>query len=278
MNVQPKVSIIIPCYNQGEYLPEAINSILNQNWKNFEVIIVNDGSNDRDTLRVIRRYEGMDNKIKVIHTCNQGLPSARNNGIKKACGKYIFPLDADDKVHPLIFEKLIPKLENDNKIGIVYSDVMLFGALNHVWERPDFDIKKLLSRNLMTASSLFRRDLWEQVGGYDESMIEGFEDWNFWIAICKKGFKGIRVAEPLFYYRKYKNGSMLSRTNEQREKIYTKIIDNHQELFSKYFKEVILEKDNLWVQEIKSKAWYDDKYKAYFLLFRLVDKLKSIWN
>ena len=90
-----KVSVIIPCYNQGQYIEEAVKSVLAQTYQNFEIIIVNDGSTDEFTNKLLSDYDKQ--KTKVLHTDNQGLASARNNGIKVAKGKYILPLDADER-------------------------------------------------------------------------------------------------------------------------------------------------------------------------------------
>ena len=93
-----KVSVIIPCYNQGAYLNEAVESILAQSYRDFEIIVVNDGSTDEETNRLLSGYDRQ--QTRVLHTENQGLSSARNNGIREAQGEYILPLDADDRIDP----------------------------------------------------------------------------------------------------------------------------------------------------------------------------------
>ena len=273
-NKEALISVIIPCYNHGKYLPEAVNSVLNQEWNNFEIIIINDGSTDPETNVVCDNYRIFHPKIKVVSTKNRGLAHARNIGIEKAKGDYIFPLDADDKVHPEIFNRTLPIIENDETIGIVYTDVQFFGTRNDIWRMPDYDFRKLLCFNLMTASSIFRKKMWEKVGGYNPNMVYGYEDWDFWIALGSQGVVGKRVPEPLFFYRQHPNGSMLTNTSLHREEMYRQIIKNHKVVFAKNWVFLLLEKDKMWINEINDKGWYDEKYKKYFLFFRLIDKLK----
>jgi hypothetical protein len=122
-NVQ--VSVVIPCYNQGQYIDEAVESVLAQSYQDFEIIIVNDGSNNADTIKILETYSKP--KTRVIHTNNQGASIARNNGIKVSSGRYILPLDADDRIGSVYIEKAIEVLDKNENVGIVYCEAEFFG-------------------------------------------------------------------------------------------------------------------------------------------------------
>ena len=121
----PKVSVIIPCFNQGLYLDEAVESVLAQTFQDFEILVVDDGSTDEATIKMLKDYARP--KTRVIHTDNQGLSMARNNGILEARGDYILPLDADDKIGPGYLEEAVRILDQHRDIGIVYCEAAFFG-------------------------------------------------------------------------------------------------------------------------------------------------------
>src|SRR4030066_1926561 len=130
----PRVSVIMPCYNLGQYLNEAVESVLSQTFQDFEIIIVNDGSTDEFTNKLLANYNKP--KTRVLTTDNEGLPSARNNGIKISSGEYICCLDADDKYHPEFLEKTVPVLMNDmaHEYGFVTTWAQFFGNQNYIWK------------------------------------------------------------------------------------------------------------------------------------------------
>lgn len=198
----PKVSVIIPCYNYGKWLNEAVKSALNSDWDNLEVIIVDDGSDDKETIRVLDNIKHP--KIKILRQNNQGVANARNNGIKIAEGKYILPLDSDDIIDSSFIKESVEILENDDCIGIVYSDFAYFGNIKNVVETPLWDSTKILYQNLFTNSSMFRKKDWERVGGYNPKMKNGYEDWEFWISLAQAGLKGYRIPAIRVFYRKHK--------------------------------------------------------------------------
>ena len=232
----PLVSVVIPCFNYGQYIEEAIDSVLAQTFPNLEIIVVDDGSNDADTINILNNLNKP--KTKIIRTNNFKLPSARNNGIKEATGKYICCLDADDLLKPTFIEKCLFKLETENT-DICYTWVQEFGDSNAISPTKEFNIETLIYQNCLHVSAIFKRSMWESVGGYDETMVNGYEDWNFWIAIAKSGGRGSKVDEPLFLYRKHGN-SMISTALEKHDVLYKQIKINHQELYAnkKVIKEI----------------------------------------
>ena len=122
----PKVSVVIPCFNHGRYLEEAVSSVLEQTFGDYEIIVVNDGSTDPFTVDLLKNYHPQ--KTRTLHTENQGLPTARNTGIAAATGDYILPLDADDKIGSEYLEQAVRVMDEQPNIGIVYCEAAYFGG------------------------------------------------------------------------------------------------------------------------------------------------------
>ncbi|MEK7188133.1 MAG: glycosyltransferase family A protein [Patescibacteria group bacterium] len=222
-----KISIIIPCFNYGRYLPEAIQSVLEQTYQDFEIIVVDDGSTDLETKRIIAGISHP--KIRVITQENKGLPATRNTGIREARGEYIVPLDADDKLAPTYLEKCMWMMERNPSLDFVYTAAQTFGDYEYLWFE-EYDAKELLKRNFITATALYRKKDWEKVGGYDESFV-AYEDWDFWLRFLKNDIFGALLPEPLFLYRKHRP-SMLNEIGEpHRHEIEAAIKELHRELY-----------------------------------------------
>lgn len=229
----PLVSIIIPCYNLAPYLPEAVESIVWQTFADWECIIVNDGSTDNTSQvakEIISKYP--DKRIYLLEKENEGPAEARNVGIKHSRGKFILPLDADDLIHPSFLEKTIDVLLNNPNVDIVYTDLKEFGERNNIVRAGDWTPSRLPFQNHLNYCSLYRREVWESVGGYDAKQKKPtYEDWDFWIGCAEKGFNGQRIPEPLFLYRIRK---VSRHTQATQRDIVSKaiIILNHPKLYS----------------------------------------------
>jgi len=195
----PKVTVAIPCYNHGAYLPETLASIEAQTLCDYEIIIVNDGSTDAETLSFLNTLNS--SKIKVLTTKNRGVSAARNSAIAVASSDYILPLDADDKIAPSYLEKAVAILDEQPDVAIVYCDQIAFGEREGLFSLPDYDRRRLLIENLMPVSAVFRKIIWEEAGGFSESMVCGWEDWDFWISVSRFDLGIVKLKEPLFYYR-----------------------------------------------------------------------------
>lgn len=208
----PQVSVIIPTYKQTHYLPEALESLEKQTFRDFEVIVVDDGNSDKNGVqKAVGKFAGR-LPVKVIrHPKNLGLATARNTGVKASRGKYVLTLDSDDLLKPTFLQTTVAILEDRPDISIAYTDVELFGAADKVLEMPEYNFNELLTHNLLACTSLYRRQVFEAVGGYSTDMIYGWEDYDFWIRAGRLGYCGVRWAEPLFRYRRY-DGSMLMRS------------------------------------------------------------------
>ena len=234
----PKVSVIIPCFNQGEYLREAVESVRSQTFEDLEIIIVDDGSDDEQTARICAAQEGLG--IRVIRTANQGLASARNNGIAESKGQYILPLDADDKIAPEYLSEAVEILDSDNQIGIVYCQARLFGAVEGDWHLPDYSLDEMLKDNIIFCTALFRKSDWQISGGYDPAMVHGWEDYDFWLSLIGRGLKVHRLEGKYFFYRVSPDSMVRSKEKSQKIEMFKRVFQRHQKLFSDHI-EVWLE-------------------------------------
>ena len=227
-NTSPLVSIVIPCYNQGQYIHDALQSVLQSTYKNIEIIIVDDGSTDRLTKKIIQTFK---HQQTVIKQKNLGLATARNNGIKSSHGKYFLPLDADDYIDTTYIEKAISILESNSQIGFVYSNVLFFGDVNYMWETNQISLRTMRLFNSVTSSAVIRREAYNQTIGYNINMIYGYEDWDFYLSLLEIGWKAYFIREPLFFYRKH--GKTMHQTALQHHTyLYSQIKRNHHKIFS----------------------------------------------
>ena len=199
MSISDKISIIVPCYNQAQYLPEALDSVLEQSYHNWECIIVDDGSPD-NTFEIANRYCEIDKRFKYLHKENGGISSARNAGINIATGKYILPLDADDYIHKDYISKAMAEFTNDTSVDVVYSYGRFFGASNGDMNVHYSSYETIILWNQVFCSAIYDRLDFLKTGGYNTDMRDGLEDWEFWVRFLadKKVFQ---IPEVLFYYR-----------------------------------------------------------------------------
>jgi glycosyltransferase involved in cell wall biosynthesis len=197
----PKISIVIPCYNHGIYIQDAIDSVEASTYRDYEIIIVNDGSTDELTIEKMDQLSR--SGYQVINQPNQGLARARNNGIAAAVGEYIMPLDADNKIRPTYIEKAIAVLDCQPEIGVAYGKSVYFGEAEGVhYSGEPFDSVKLYWSPYIDNIAVFRKSAWEQAGGYDANMpVMGVEDWDLWMTMHENGVGFHFIDEVLFDYR-----------------------------------------------------------------------------
>ena len=217
MDITPMVTIVLPCYNYAKYLSGAVSSIAKQTYRDFDVIIVNDGSTD-NTLEVARelleKYRSRLN-ITLIDQENQGHPSAtRNTGYSFAKGKYYFALDADDMIKPEYVTRAIEMFEKYPDVDIVYPGYQAFGGSDWFHIPPDFDFDSLKYWDYIPYSAVLRREVYERVGGYDTSpSLRIMEDWDFWLRAYREGFKFKPIKEALLLYRTHRRSLHTSQKN-----------------------------------------------------------------
>ncbi|OFV94012.1 MAG: hypothetical protein A3G76_13920 [Acidobacteria bacterium RIFCSPLOWO2_12_FULL_65_11] len=201
MTETPRVSVIIPCYNLGRYLDEAVASVLAQTYQDFEIVIVDDGSTDTATVSLLADYRRP--KTRVMHTAHGGVSAARNVAIANAAGAYLCALDADDRLEPSYFEKAVPVLDADPALAFVSCWLRAFGDEEWEWKPEGCDLPSLLWEDTVLTASLVRREAVVAAGGYDEQMpIQGLEDWDLWLTLVERGYRGTILPEVLFNYRR----------------------------------------------------------------------------
>ena len=227
------VSVIVTCYNLSHYLAETLDSVLAQNYGHWECIIINDGSSD-STEDVALKYLQKDSRFKYLFQKNQGVSSARNNGIKSSVGLYLLPLDADDLIASNYIEEAAEILDKDNDVKIVYSNFENFDEASGI-EVPKFSMKELLLENMIFCSAVFRRADFENTKGYNEKMINGIEDWDLWLSLLSYGGKVYKIPRVCFFYRIRKNSRQRSISEEQYKLLKNQLYLNHEELYFSFF-------------------------------------------
>ena len=228
----PVISIIIPCFQQAHFLSDAVESVIAQTYDNWECLIVDDGSPDNTPIiaaQLVARYPNK--RLRVIRKANGGLADARNAGIREAQGRYILPLDADDRLHPDFLKDTAAVLQQQPDVSIVYVDEQNFGETSHIHRKGISNVSNLLQGNVHDYCSLYRREVWQAVGGYSRAMYIGAEDWNFWLAAAKRGFRSFHIEKPLFQYRN-RAGSMVAQVHSNMALVQAHLTFHHPDLFS----------------------------------------------
>lgn len=235
MDSNSNVTVIIPCYNDGKFILEALHSVLNQTLKAEKIIIVDDGSNI-ETKTVLETIK-MDT-VTIIYQENRGVSHARNKAINLAETAYILNLDADDYLEPTFLEKAADILNNNKQVAVVSSYCRNFvgkGTEVEIIKPLGGEVKNFIVKNNGRANSLFRKQCWVDVGGYDENMLKGYEDWEFWIAILKNNWSMHIIKEVLMHYRikaVSRDQIALSKFDFELRKY---IFNKHKELFKAHF-------------------------------------------
>jgi glycosyltransferase involved in cell wall biosynthesis len=194
-----RMSIVMPCFNHGKFLPEAVASVTKIGRDDIELIVVDDGSTDEETVEEVDKLVAQG--IRVIRQGNNGPAGARNAAIRASQGAYIFPLDADDRLRSGWIDSAIAILDSDAQVGVVYGDAQCFGTRTDHWRVGSFEADKLLNWNFIHASALYRRSVWEQNSGYDLTILRGLEDWDFWLGAMEHGWRFAYMPEVFFEYR-----------------------------------------------------------------------------
>ncbi|WP_170234042.1 glycosyltransferase [Segetibacter aerophilus] len=227
------MSIIVPCYNQGRYLPETIGSVRSQTFSDWEIIIIDDGSSDIETKELLGNLN--EPKVKIIHTENRGVAAARNTGIESAKGKYILPLDADDLIGKDYLKEAVACLAADIELKVVYSNAKYFGDEKGLISLEDYDPKKMLRQNLIFCTALFRKSHWLKCGGYDEEFLTGWEDWEFWLRLINSERQVHKLPGIHFYYRIKKGSRNANLQNERLKHAEQQLYSKHIKLYRKSY-------------------------------------------
>lgn len=213
---RPLVSVVIPCYNYGRYVAEAIDSVLAQTFRNFEILVV-DGGSSPDTLEILKRLERPQTQV-FFREGRHLVGDNRNFGISRARGKYVCCLDADDLIRPTYLEKALFLLETQD-FDLVSTTIRSFGDKSEIYHLERFPaLVDMLAANHVSTCAVFRKRLWERAGGFQDSGIGSdyfYEDWRLWLRFAAQGARIANIVdEPLFLYRVHSTHS-LSRQNQE---------------------------------------------------------------
>lgn len=217
-----RFSIVIPAYNQAQYLPEAIESALAQTYKPHEVIVVNDGSQD-ETRYIARQYP-----VKYVEQVNKGLSSARNTGIMNMTGDWFYPLDSDDIMVESCLQRVADTIAENPQADIISPSFKCFGKFNQtviLMPEPkleDFRFTAYGPQNRIGYFSAIRKEALLEVGGYSPRMVSGWEDMHLTIDLLSHGKKIVTIPEPLILYRT-KEHSMIHDANAHATELTTQI-------------------------------------------------------
>ncbi|WP_170000229.1 glycosyltransferase [Campylobacter sp. RM9328] len=226
-----KISVIMPVYNAEKYLDEAIQSILNQTYKDCEFIIINDGSTD-DSLSIIERYKKQDERIVLIDRENRGIVASLNEGIQIAKGKYIARMDADDISLPTRFEEQLKIMENDKNIVVCGSWVNIFGENRKDKVFKYFEQDKEIKANLIMSccfahpSVIMRKSVFVDNNIWYDENFKNAEDYHLWTQLAKVG-KFYNIPRVLLNYRFLETSitRVADKNESQRKEVYTNIFN-----------------------------------------------------
>lgn len=243
----PHISVVIPCYNDGKYLPETIAKLKQQTFTSFEIIVVNDGSTDEATISYLDTLSN-DPQIQVIHQANGRMSAARNTGAKHAKGHYIAALDADDYFDNTFFEKALAVFEKEPQIAVVTSYIRFFGNKTGSSKPRGGTAANFLFSNQCPACAMVKKTVWDEVGGYDEAMKMGYEDWEFYIRIAQKNWNVHVIREHLLFYRQTSKSTLANDTLPNRTALINYIVDKHKDWYLDNLKTLIDNKEVIYTE------------------------------
>lgn len=224
----PQVSVFLPCFNAHAFLPRALDSLAKQTFRDFDITVIDDGSDDPATLNLLA---GLPDHINVVRQSNQGLPAARNAGFRHATGRYVLPLDCDDQIAPEFLATAMESLVGQGNGAVAFAHLRMIGdqtgdLIKH------FNGFEQLYFNQLPYCMLIPRNLWHRTGGYDETMREGYEDWEFNIRLAAAGTEFRELAAPLFHYHVAASGMLASKSRRQHAYLWRTIRAKHSDLYT----------------------------------------------
>lgn len=265
-----KVSIIMPCFNDGKYINESIKSVINQTYNNIELIIVDDGSTDEETINILQKINHP--KIKLLKTNRVGPSGARNKGIEYSTGKYILPLDSDDIIYNTYIEKAVNIISKNENIGIVYCKAEFFGERDGLWDLPTYSINEMLINNVIFVTALFRKDDWNAIGGFDISFKYGLEDYDFWLGILELEREVVQIQEVLFRYRikKISRSKSFEVNINNIKDTYSNLYKKHSRLYLNHIDEYTMHLRNYMIDQQFIKNKMMNKIKKNIILGTII--------
>jgi hypothetical protein len=249
---EARLSVVIPCFDHGELLVEAVASVERNVGEPCDLIIVNDGSGEARTLEVLEvlRHAG----YPVLDQENRGLAAARNRGIEEARTPYVLPLDADNRLRPGFAGPALRILEAEPEVGAVYGDRRDFGLRSETLRLGPFDLESMLVSNSIDACAVLRKEVWSACGGYDPHMpAPGLEDWDFWLGAAERGWQLRHLPVEAQDYR-VRPGSMITLFAEEiaaRRQVERYVIAKHEDLYRRRLPDLLVA-----AQRSAEKLWH----------------------
>ena len=255
----PEISVVIPCFNLGRYLQEALESIFRQTYQDFELIIVDDGSTDEFTAWLLQNVQWP--KTIVLRQANAGLAATRNRGIARASGRYICCLDPDDRLRPEFFAEAVRVLELEPGVGFISGFFEMFDERQDIFRYGSCEFPDLLAYNQSIQPAVFRRSLWEKAGGYCEIFsASGIEDWDLWISFIELGYRAHVIPEIVWEYR-IRSDQMSTEMYEPDRwgGIFHELVRRHPQSYEKHAPAVLAKQAYRWAQ---IRAWANECQRA----------------
>jgi glycosyltransferase involved in cell wall biosynthesis len=219
----PTISVVIPCYNGGKFLDLPLHSLARQTFRNFEIVIIDDGSTDQGTKD---KFKTLDPSIRVVHQENKGLSAARNTGFREARADLVLALDSDDQLEPTHLEETLRAIKGTPGAGFVVTDIRQVGAAQAIEKRyiNGFDV---LFKNVTGYCMLISKGAWQKAGGYDETMRDGYEDWEFNLRLINSGYRGVAIDKPLLIYTVSPQGMLMGHSSQRHAGLWRRIRTKH---------------------------------------------------
>ncbi|UBH24488.1 glycosyltransferase [Micrococcus porci] len=234
------VSIIIPCYKEGALLLAAVHSAVGQTHPDIEVLVVADGVEDPGTLDILRQIVTLDG-VAVLHQCNGGVSSARNEGIRHATGEFLIFLDADDLLAPDFASLGSQWLAEHPQVRVFGGETIMFGDLEGPYG-PRFNLGQLFNQSLLQVGQMVRRADAEAVGGFDEN-LRRYEDQDFFLKILALSDDPHRavhqIARPLYYYRKHAASETAGGDDDLEIRSQARVFRNNVALFERHAEDFV---------------------------------------
>ncbi len=267
MEISPLVSVIMPYYEQSEFVLDAVRSVEAQTYAHVELILVDDCSPSNPAADLLEWREMKNLKI-IRHAENQGAAASRNTAVRNAGGEFILPLDADDMIAPNYLELAVRALADDPELGGVYTQVQRFGEYEEVWI-PEC----VMPRHLTWGGPntfLFRWAVYDSVGGYKEH-LRFAEDFDFWISAYEQGWRFRRIDEILFFRRLQPAGKS---NRKDWVEVMRNLLKEHKQLCAAYAEDLLVsEVDKYWGEVDR----YRVLYGQYQELAQLADSYRELY-
>jgi len=229
------LSVIVPYYNLGKYVDETLKSVLASTYVPLEVLVINDGSSDPQSISALDSIEQRRlQHVRVVHTPNQGLASARNTGVEAASGEFVVFVDADDLVEPTFFSRAVDVFQRYANVTFVYSWVRYFDAAAEIWPTWNAELPYMLGHNMLLPLAVVRRSAFLEVARNKPIFEYNFEDYESWLALVEAGGVGVSLASPLVHYRVRPDSMYRGCGRNQHLYLYDLLTDHHKDLYREW--------------------------------------------